>query len=617
MAYLYDLTDTWNAAGTVFNAIKMNVTNSASAAGSKIVSLQVGSTDRFTVDKDGNGYFSGTLQAVGAISFPNAYLSGNSGTIGMQDNTASILAYNGTGSGGITNTLRFITGASERMRINSSGNVGIGTSSPASLLHLGTTVPEIRFDDTDVSGVVQLRQSGAAFSITVDPTNVDASSNFQVAVDGSERMRIDSSGNVGIGTSSPSYRLQAVSASDYQGYFRNSTSNTGVLIGGISGAGTLTSDSSGTPLVFGIGGTERMRIAADGRVGIGSTSPNAELQVYKNSANAPCIIRAQNGSGGNSFDYAGYALDAVDHSAGIVVWGTGSIRAGQMWVQTNTATPIVFGVNDSEKMRIDSSGNVGIGTSSPKTRLQASAATTKNAPTLGSATDAPFYLSNSDTAYGLVIGNSSADGHVWFQAQRTDSTATAYNITLNEAGGNVGIGISSPSGKLDVRGATGTTAIINSYNDSTTGNVYSYFSNLQNNGNSTSSYHYAGVTQGVNIWYLYGNGTSSWSSDQRLKKNIESTRDGYLDDLCQLRVVKYNWHTDADDKPRELGLIAQEVEAVFPGLVEEALQDIDDTGIRYKVLKGSVLPYMLLKALQEANAKIEALTARVAQLEGN
>jgi hypothetical protein len=104
-------------------------------------------------------------------------------------------------------------------------------------------------------------------------------------------------------------------------------------------------------------------------------------------------------------------------------------------------------------MRIDSSGNVGIGTSAPKTRLQASAAGQKNAPTLGSATDAPFYLSNNDTGYGLVIGNSAADGRVWLQAQRTDGTATAYNLTLNEAGGNVGIGTSSPGQKLTVQGA--------------------------------------------------------------------------------------------------------------------------------------------------------------------
>ena len=61
MSYIYDLSDTWNAGGTVFTAIKMNVTNTASAAGSKIISLQVGGSEQFSVDKDGKGYVAGNL----------------------------------------------------------------------------------------------------------------------------------------------------------------------------------------------------------------------------------------------------------------------------------------------------------------------------------------------------------------------------------------------------------------------------------------------------------------------------------------------------------------------------------------------------------------------------
>jgi hypothetical protein len=117
---------------------------------------------------------------------------------------------------------------------------------------------------------------------------------------------------------------------------------------------------------------------------------------------------------------------------------------------------------------------------------------------------------------------------------------------------------------------------------------------------------------------LWGNGTTTYSSDERLKKNIETTRDGYLEDIKQLRVVKYNWKNHEDGTPKELGLIAQEVAQVFPGLVQDDVSPVsDEDPTLYKQLKGSVLPVILLKALQEAVDKIETLEAKVAALEAS
>ena len=523
MAYIYDLSDTWNAAGTTFFGIKMNVTNSASASGSKLLSLQVASTEYFGVDKNGN------------------VTIGNGGDLRISSATGGddSIIYNDA------EDLYFNTNGAVRAVISSNGSMQLSVGG-ASNTH--------QFLYNESGGEIQLADSTGAGPILLDNSG------------GLARLLKVGSGSMAVGT---------------------------------TGAGFLRFQTSDT---------ERMRINSDGNVGIG-TSNIASLLHVKLSSNATEVYP--------SGTWAARVINAVDNSAnnGLVV--------GNRWASTTSFVVdfgSIYGNNSgtwssyykidgvgqhfwgvgaagAEAMRLNASGNVGIGTSSPSDKLSVSDGT------------ATFQFK--------PLGGSS----IGYMGMRTNH---ALGFTTNDtermridSSGNVGIGTSGPSGKLDVRGATGTTAIINSYNDSSSGNVASVFSNLQSNANSTSSYHYAGVTQGVNIWYLYGNGTSSWSSDQRLKKNIESTRDGYLDDLCQLRVVKYNWHTDADDKPRELGLIAQEVEAVFPGLVEEALQDIDDTGIRYKVLKGSVLPYMLLKALQEANAKIEALTARVAQLEGN
>jgi len=60
--FLYELTDTWNSATTLFNAIKMNVADAASATDSKLINLQVSSVEKFTVDKNGNLVAAGKLK---------------------------------------------------------------------------------------------------------------------------------------------------------------------------------------------------------------------------------------------------------------------------------------------------------------------------------------------------------------------------------------------------------------------------------------------------------------------------------------------------------------------------------------------------------------------------
>jgi hypothetical protein len=120
------------------------------------------------------------------------------------------------------------------------------------------------------------------------------------------------------------------------------------------------------------------------------------------------------------------------------------------------------------------------------------------------------------------------------------------------------------------------------------------------------------VNDGTAVYIVYSNGTYATLSDETQKKNIESTRSGYLEDLKQLRVVKYNWKDQDDSEPKELGLIAQEVEQVFPGLVSEIQAE---SGEANKGVKAGVLPYMLLKALQEATSRIETLETQVAALE--
>lgn len=180
----------------------------------------------------------------------------------------------------------------------------------------------------------------------------------------------------------------------------------------------------------GAGAIQELPIAVDtsGKVGIGTNAPNAKLHVY-GSSSANSNIRLTNTLPPQSWEINPYTTGDSDTKFAI---------------RDVTAA--------ADRITIDSGGNVGVGYITPKARLQTTAGVNLNAPSLGSATNAPFYVTNTDTTYGLLAGTNASDGHVWLQAQRTDGTATAYNITLNEAGGNVGIGTTSPAAKLDVAG---------------------------------------------------------------------------------------------------------------------------------------------------------------------
>ena len=106
------------------------------------------------------------------------------------------------------------------------------------------------------------------------------------------------------------------------------------------------------------------------------------------------------------------------------------------------------------------------------------------------------------------------------------------------------------------------------------------------------------------------NSTGTWGtiSDSRLKENISDARN-YLADLLKLRVVKYSLKEEASAVATKLGLIAQEVEQVFPSLVEQS--DVAyDGGDGIRTVKTSILVPMLLKAIQELTARVQTLETR-------
>jgi hypothetical protein len=170
--------------------------------------------------------------------------------------------------------------------------------------------------------------------------------------------------------------------------------------------------------------------------------------------------------------------------------------------------------------------------------------------------------------------------------------------------------------------STNTTQIVAIHNNST-GN--SFFSNGVAAA-STSWVHFNGVSGNNTVQniFIYGNGNiqnanNSYGSlsDIKWKENIADATPK-LDKLCQVRVVNYNLK-GGYEQHKQIGVIAQELEQIFPGMVEESPdrdKEGNDLGTTTKSVKYSVFVPMLIKAIQEQQAIIEQLKADVAALKG-
>jgi hypothetical protein len=344
-----------------------------------------------------------------------------------------------------------LVGWNEHMRITNAGNVGIGTTSPSYKLQVTNTTGESSLylqSGTTTQAAVYFANAVNAIYNTNSTTN-----ELKFYVNSADRMIINSSGNVGIGTISPSYKLHVKgSALDYTSLFYANTEFIALGQYNVS-AGTMAIESNSN-LAFLVGSsTERVRITTTGNVGIGTTSPNAKLDVNGNaivtgSLTVTGTITAQT-----------LVVQTVTSSVSFI---TGSTRFGSTLSNTHQFTGSV-GVTGSLTVNnnVLSVGgtNVGIGTTSPTQKLEidGNIKLTSGGYLYGDGSSAYLVLTNANGSK-LAYGSS-----VYFEALAASANirATSENINIfNNNGritlsgsGAVGVGTANPIAELHVSGS--------------------------------------------------------------------------------------------------------------------------------------------------------------------
>ena len=289
---------------------------------------------------------------------------------------------------------------------------------------------------------------------------------------------------------------------------------------------------------------------------------------------------------------------------------------------TNAATLASLAVSGA--LSADSSGNVGIGTSSPGAKLAvtASSGTIGNFESTQSATNANllnlnatqtnssagvrFQVNSGTTAQARIQVN--GDSSIVFQQTSSDTERARIDTS-----GNLLVGNASQvwDERLSARNSTNT--VVAGFYAQSTSYTSSVIRAQAETAAGTGWYLFEGRSSAGTFQYgIRGNGTVA-TSDERRKKNVEPAR-SYLADVCSIPVVKYNWKSDEDDAPKELGWLAQDVAKVFPNMVVTH-HDGQNDDQEVLLLKKEVFLPMLMKCIQEQQQMIETLQAKVAALE--
>jgi hypothetical protein len=499
----------------------------------------------------------------------------------------------------------------------STDNVGIGTSSPKSddggnkleISNNANTVVTLTATN-DTTPLLNFRSNA------VDRLSIQSSSNFganflvrsnqdmRFGTNNTERLRIDSSGNLGLGVTPSAWTtlnpiqfaggasLAGLGNVGYLGANCYYDGSWRYIASATSGRYEVAADHKWFNAASGTAGnaitfTQAMTLNASGFLGIGQTSPICYVDIYGNGAYTYARFWRS--------DEAGYGGRV---GTGNTLHGSASARS----LGLDGFNQISFGIAGSQVAQIDSSGNLGIGTTSPDASMGPGLhikSASGNSLILEKETGAAIqFRSDASTIRATIGGINGADG-------LTIATGAAQTERMRiDSTGNLLVGSTTSS-------LTSGDGFVFTPDANVAGAKTGYTTDTQTCWNMYSSgaaaYRFY-VGWGGTVFAT--NTTISAISDQRLKENIQDL-DAGLDKIMALKPRQFDWKEGKGKNVKgDRGFIAQEFEQVFPDLIDEWKDPAPEGEDPYKSVRADLIP-VLVKAIQEQQAIIDSLKSRL------